>query len=125
MATEKGVEIHLKNAKMSDLDSQVAELRESYTVYRTMRKVTRQPGELSLSYNIRAKEGASSGKGLTTARLQADAAKFRILNGIRDHVNAKVGGDLASFDLAFDLSCRRIPDLINPEEIVVGSPVVG
>jgi hypothetical protein len=118
------VEVHLKNAKLADLDKQTAELREAYELYKTTRKVTRKPGDFTMSCEIRGKTGASSVKDVTRERLLGDAARFRILSGIKEHIAAH--GDVASFDLAFDLSCRRIPDeLVNPEDIVVGNPVAG
>lgn len=105
--------MHIKNATLSDLDKQAAELRSKYEVYRTMRRITKDPGDFKIDFNIRTKEGiAAAGKGVSGERLKADAARFRILEGIKQHVIANAG-DVQSFDLAFDLSCRRIPDLID------------
>jgi hypothetical protein len=118
------VEIHLKNAKAAEIDKEIGELREMYELYRVARKITRKPGDLTMTYNIRGRAGASSGRGVTTDKLLTEAAKFRILNGIREHVASRVG-DVASFDLAFDLACRELPDIINPEEILAGNPAVG
>ncbi len=114
MAHERNaLEMHIKNATLSDLDKQAAELKSMYEVYRTMRSITRDPGELKMDFNVRTKEGATaSGKAVSAERLKADAARFRILQGIKQHVIANAG-DVQSFDLAFDLSCRRIPDLID------------
>lgn len=118
MAEERNALVmHIKNATLSDLDKQAAELRSRYEVYRTMRRITKDPGELKLDFNVRTKEGtAASGKGISGERLKADAARFRILEGIKQHVIAN-SGDVQSFDLAFDLSCRRIPDLIEQPTI--------
>ena len=112
--TRDALVMHIKNATLSDLDKQAAELKSMYEVYRTMRRITRDPGELKVNFNIRTKKGAPvSGKGVSAERLKANAARFRILQGIKQHVIANAG-DVQSFDLAFDLSCRRIGDLIDP-----------
>lgn len=109
------VEVHLERASAEEIDKQAAELRDIYEVYRSMRRTVRKPGDLSMRYDIRhGKETVQSRRGLSLSDLEAEAARYRILDGIRRHVEGI--GDVASFDLAFDLSCKRRPeDIILPE----------
>lgn len=118
MATRESnaLEIHIKKASLGDLEKEAAALRDRYEIYRTMRAITPKPGDLKLDYNIRSSGPVSQGKGVSGERLKADAARFRILQGIKQHVIGNVG-DVQSFDLAFDLSCRRVPDEITLPEI--------
>ena len=125
MEVEGQVEIHLKNASLRDIDAQAAELRSMYQVYRTLRSITRHPGDFSVDFEIREKGGgAAQASGLTREGLQTDAARFRILEGIKQHVITNVE-DVQSFDLAFDLSCRRAPEEIEIPEVFAGGGPVG
>ena len=110
---DDGLAIHLKKATLGDIDSQAAELRSMYEIYRTMRRITRTPGDLKMDFDVRSKGRSEiQGKDVSGERLQADAAKFRILQGIKQHVVANIG-DVQSFELEFDLSCRRVPDIVD------------
>lgn len=112
--TRDALAIHLKKATLKQIDAQAAELKGMYEIYRTMRGITRSPGDLKMNFEVRS-EGRSElkGQGVTADQIKADAAKFRILQGIKAHVVRNIG-DVQSFDLAFDLSCRQIPDLEDP-----------
>lgn len=109
MKKENAVEVHLRNASLADIDKEAAQLESMYSVYRTLRKVTRAPGDLEMDFEIRGDEEPVSHKGLTGDRLLVDATRYRILRGIREHVIENVG-NVQAFDLAFHLKCRAIPD---------------
>lgn len=129
MKNENAIEVHLRKAKVAEIDRQAADLESMYKVYRTLRKVTRTPGDLAMDFEIRGgKDGERiSEKGVTRERLLADAARFRILRGIKEHVTANVG-DIQAFDLAFDLKCRQVPEEIEidiEDQLGGKGPVVG
>ncbi len=126
---DNAVEVHLRKAKLAELDRQAADLESMYQVYRTLRKVTRKPGDLAIDFEIRGGKGTKtvSEKGVTRERVLADAARFRILRGIKEHVIANVG-DIQSFDLAFDLKCRQVPEEIEidiADQLGGKGPLVG
>ena len=108
--------LHIKNAKLSDLDKQAAELKDRYEIYRTMRAITSTPGDLKMDFNVRSGKTAVTGQAVSGDLLKADAARFRILQGIKQHVIANVG-DVQAFDLAFDLSCKKIPEELTLPEL--------
>ena len=110
------IEIQFRNASLKDVDREAAQLKSMYDVYRTLRTITPSPGDLTMDFEIRGAGETISAKDVTSERLLADAARFRILRGIREHVINNVG-DVQSFDLAFDLKCREIPDEIEIPEI--------
>lgn len=114
--TRDALVIHIKNANLSDLDKQAAELKSHYEIYRTMRAITPNPGDLTLDFNVRTGGTSVTGKGVSGQCLKADAARFRILQGIKQHV-ISAGGDIQAFDLAFDLSCKKVPDELTLPEL--------
>ena len=110
------IEITLNKASLEEIDSDAARLEDMYNVYRTLRKITSQPGELVMDFNIVGGEHAVRGKGVTGDRLLADATRFRILRGIKEHVIEHVH-DASSFELAFKLKCRELPEEIEIPEL--------
>jgi hypothetical protein len=125
MAKEKpAVELHVKKAKLGDLDNQAAKLRDMYEIYKSLRKLTPKPSGMLMDLNIRTRgQSVIRGERLTVERLQAEAARYRMLLAIKEHVATNVG-DAQSFDLAFDLSCKDLPEIFPEFEGFGGGPVV-
>ena len=109
------VDITLKRAKAKDIDDQLSSLEATYEIYRSLRKVTKTPGDLSIDYEIKGRK-PSKAKGISRESLRSDAAKYRILRAIKEHV-AVSPGDVQTFELDFHLKCRDIPDVFEfPEK---------
>jgi hypothetical protein len=120
MADENALEIRLERVRLAEVDEQAKRLRAMYDVYRSLRRVTDRPGEFNIDLAIR--EGGEERfveRDLSGERLRADAARYRILRALKEHV-VEHGGDVQSFELAFHLKCREIPD-----EIEVSEPRIG
>ena len=112
------VDIKLSKASAKQIDDQLSGLEGTYRIYKSLRKVTRTPGNLSIDYEIKGKT-PSKGRGITRESLRADAAKYRILRAIKEHV-AVNPGDIQSFELDFHLKCRELPDVFEFPEVDAG-----
>jgi hypothetical protein len=112
------VDITLRKAKVKDLDDQLSKLEGTYQIYKSLRKVTGTPGDLSIDYEIKGKR-PSKGSGISRESLRSDAAKYRILRAIKEHV-AVDPGEAQTFDLDFHLKCRDIPDVYEYPEVETG-----
>jgi hypothetical protein len=119
-------EMHIQNATLSDLENRRAELRNHYEIYRSMKTIVQDPGTfLKLDYSIRNSGPPVEERGLTRDLIYEDAARFRIVDGIMQHVHRNVEDSL-SFDLSFDLSCRVGPEeILYPELEIQDLPVGG
>lgn len=119
------VELHFKNAKIADLDSEAARIKELYKVYRTIRKLTRNPGDIAMDFNIRDGDATlAAHQGVTLEMLKEEAARFRMLKAITEHVTSDLG-NAAKFDLSFDLACRQLPEIFPEFEGPAGGPIEG
>jgi hypothetical protein len=101
-----GVKVSVRNASLEDLEKEASQLESMYEVYRSLSKIGPIPDDVRMDLEVRGTGDSDVElKGVTGERLLADATRYRILNGLRDHVVNNAGWEF-EFTLAFTLSWR-------------------
>ncbi|MGA2018111.1 MAG: hypothetical protein ABSH26_14275 [Opitutaceae bacterium] len=101
------IKITLKDATLTDIEAQAQRSKQLYEIQKSVYRTVREPGKISMDFEIKNQDGeVARGSQITLERLDLEASRYRILQGIHRHIEEHVLA-AASFSLSFGLSCSR------------------